>query len=360
MSQLYQMPNAAKLIRGTLAATALLFALPLSVEAVANEPITTKTRSDRPTSGGNYTRLLKKADGTYAAQFANRTFLPPHGNGPRIILISAIHIGSQAYYDELQKLMDAQDVLLFEGISEHPDDFKKRMNNPEKTNTGLYGRFAKALGLVPQVTGLNYDREHFINADLSPDKLKQILEDEIKKGGKDGKAAQEALAQFQELTQLLSGQNGGLKGALIKLLIGVIEMSPSMRDIVLLEIAGAGSGKDTKLISERLDALIIHDRNDAAMLVLKTQLSKSPAPLTIGIFYGADHLADMEKTLIESFGYRPNGEDIWLTAFVFDPAKSKLKEKNINQYIAKANLVEEKPEETDDAKKAKEKAPAQN
>ena len=96
------------------------------------------------------------------------------------------------------------------------------------------------------------------------------------------------------------------------------------------------------------------------MLVLKTQLSKSPAPLTIGIFYGADHLADMEKTLIESFGYRPNGEDIWLTAFVFDPAKSKLKEKNINQYIAKANLVEEKPEETDDAKKAKEKAPAQN
>ncbi len=342
-------------------AVAIFLGPVLGTESIADRSAapTAPSTTLHPTPGGNYTRLLKKTDGTYASQYASRAFLPQNGKGPRIILISAIHIGSQPYYEELQKLMDAQDLLLFEGISKHPDDFKKRAEDPQLKSTGLYGRLAKALGLVPQIIAINYNHDHFINADLSPDKLRQILEDEVKKGGKDGEDAKKAIAQFQELTQMLSGEMGGLKGALIKLLINIVELNPSMRDMVLLQIASADASGNTKGISPRLNSLIIHDRNDAAMQVLREQLAKVPAPKSIGIFYGAAHLADMEKTLVESFGYRSDGEDIWLTAFTFDPSQSKLKEKDIKNYTAKANLVEEEPEDADAGKKTEEKAPAQ-
>ena len=148
------------------------------------------------------------------------------------------------------------------------------------------------------------------------------------------------MKQFKELTEMLSGKSGGLKATLVKLLISIIQASPTMRDMVLLQLTEAGTGR-SKALSKRLDELIIHDRNDAAMGILQVELAKQPAPQTIGIFYGANHLADMEKTLVESLNYRPEGKDIWLTAFTFDPAKSKLTEKQVKQMTAKANVVEE-------------------
>ena len=178
------------------------FAVSLAVLLVAIAPLlpsqamtgqlpASKETHPRPTaSEGKYNRLLKKSDGTYAAQFANRVFSPADGVGPKIMLISAIHIGSKEYYGHLQNLLDTQDVLLFEGISENPDDFKKRLLSPGKKDAGLYGQLAVALGLVPQTLALDYNREHFINADLSPKKLRIILEHEVQKGGKEVQEAE--------------------------------------------------------------------------------------------------------------------------------------------------------------------------
>lgn len=50
-------------------------------------------------------------------QVAHREYAPPEGEaGPRISLVSAVHIADRAYYDELQKMLDAHDLVLFEGV----------------------------------------------------------------------------------------------------------------------------------------------------------------------------------------------------------------------------------------------------
>lgn len=49
-------------------------------------------------------------------EVVTRTLVPPGGVGPRVLLVGAVHIGEAAYYQELQKILDGADVVLFEGV----------------------------------------------------------------------------------------------------------------------------------------------------------------------------------------------------------------------------------------------------
>jgi hypothetical protein len=63
-------------------------------------------------------------------------------------------------------------------------------------------------------------------------------------------------------------------------------------------------------------SVLITERNKIALEVLKQQLSAGRKKLAI--FYGAGHLADMDKRLREDFGMRPI-EITWLTAWDLAP-----------------------------------------
>ena len=60
---------------------------------------------------------------------------------------------------------------------------------------------------------------------------------------------------------------------------------------------------------------IITERNRRCFEVLSKQLKEGKTH--IGIFYGAGHLADMEKRLVTDFGCK-RGEEEWLTAWKLD------------------------------------------
>ncbi len=49
-------------------------------------------------------------------QVAVRTFAPKGGEGPLVQMVGVVHIGDQAYYDELQKYLDGQSIVLYEGV----------------------------------------------------------------------------------------------------------------------------------------------------------------------------------------------------------------------------------------------------
>lgn len=49
-------------------------------------------------------------------QTAVREFSHPEPSRPRITIAGAVHIGEQAFYEELQQILDAQDVVLYEGV----------------------------------------------------------------------------------------------------------------------------------------------------------------------------------------------------------------------------------------------------
>ena len=59
---------------------------------------------------------------------------------------------------------------------------------------------------------------------------------------------------------------------------------------------------------------IIGQRNNKALAVLRKEMAKGRK--RIGIFYGAGHMPDMEKKLVDAFGLYPDKTSVkWLTAW---------------------------------------------
>ncbi|MEK6703451.1 MAG: hypothetical protein AABZ53_14415 [Planctomycetota bacterium] len=64
-----------------------------------------------------YTRVAEdEKTGVLTLELASRTFAKPDGTGPKVTLVSAVHIADLAFYTAMQKQLDATDVVLFEGV----------------------------------------------------------------------------------------------------------------------------------------------------------------------------------------------------------------------------------------------------
>jgi hypothetical protein len=64
-----------------------------------------------------YLRAAEEDSGnTRLLQVSVRTFAPSGKPGPLVHLVGVIHIADRAYYEELQKFLDAQHIVLYEGV----------------------------------------------------------------------------------------------------------------------------------------------------------------------------------------------------------------------------------------------------
>ncbi|HEX4647032.1 MAG TPA: hypothetical protein VH598_15625, partial [Verrucomicrobiae bacterium] len=140
-----------------------------------------------------YTRIARPDTNTVELQIAVRKFVPARHKGPAIWLVGTSHIGDPAYYRALQKLLDAQTLVVFEGIN--AEAHKRRVGeiekpvptageaaehgSPEKGQAAdepsLQATMAKSLGLVFQLDAIDYDRTNFLNSDLSIQQIQRLL-----------------------------------------------------------------------------------------------------------------------------------------------------------------------------------------
>jgi hypothetical protein len=77
------------------------------------------------------------------------------GSDARITLLGVVHVGDEGYYGEVQEVLDAADVVLFELIK--PADFEMDV----APTGGTYGPLAETIGLVEQMATIDYRRDHF-------------------------------------------------------------------------------------------------------------------------------------------------------------------------------------------------------
>ena len=66
-----------------------------------------------------YLRVTEEKDGAVVRlELAVREFAPPAAqeDKPHVFLAGAVHVGERSFYEGLQKFLDAQDVVLFEGV----------------------------------------------------------------------------------------------------------------------------------------------------------------------------------------------------------------------------------------------------
>ena len=125
--------------------------------------------------------------------------------------------------------------------------------------------------------------------------------------------------EFQQLLQIMDGSSflGTLLHAGLKL-IGSSPKLQALTKVMLIEVLGQLKGDLSQLKGvppeiQRLLEVIIRERNKVVFDDLKKELRAFSPPRSISVFYGAGHMADLEKLLRDELKYRPLDE-VWLTA----------------------------------------------
>ncbi|KAF0178109.1 MAG: Uncharacterized protein FD161_2046 [Limisphaerales bacterium] len=299
-----------------------------------------------------FMRVTNGATGAVELQVAVRKLVPTNGTGPVIWLTGASHIGETNYYALLQKHLDAQALVLFEGIHARGKSgatnaaasekaatnpapaAKKEAPAPEPAakaaeRTTLQKDLAESLGLVFQLEAINYTGKHFRNSDLSVQELKELMDKDDEPAAPDSPKEKRKNEAFEQLLKAMEGNS--LFGTLLKAgfkLVGGNPKLQAMTKLALIEALGGIRGDISRMKSlpedmQRLMEVLIQARNDAVLKDLRTELNRAQPPASISVFYGAGHMDDLERRVRREFGYRAES-DVWLPAFTVDYVKAGL------------------------------------
>jgi hypothetical protein len=267
-----------------------------------------------------YVRTSNNPSNTLELQIAARRFIPPRGKGPTIWLTGVSHIGTSNYFAQLQQHLDAQTLVLFEGVGEHSQDFKR--DEAEKAadvaaakgaGGGLQSSLATSLGLVFQLDTIDYDRPNFRHSDLSIREIRELLAEPRGSGGGD------AADDFDNLLSMMQGDS--FMNIVMQFGLGILASSPklqAMSKVTLIEVITEMGGDPSRLgaLSPELKQLLevlIAKRNQRVIDDLKSALKEVGPKGSISIFYGTGHMNEMETRLRKELHYQPAG-DIWFPA----------------------------------------------
>ncbi len=299
-----------------------------------------------------FMRVTNGATGAVELQVAVRKLVPTNGVGPVIWLTGASHIGETNYYAQLQKHLDAQALVLFEGVhagrkgtvtntvalektaGSSPPVAKKEAAAPEPAakpagSASLQKDLAESLGLVFQLEAINYTGENFRNSDLSVAELRELMDKDDEPAAPDSPKEKRKNEAFEQLLKAMDGNS--MFGTLLKAgfrLVGGNPKLQAMTKLALIEALGGIRGDISRMKSlpedmQRLMEVLIQTRNDAVLRDLRVELKRAAPPASISIFYGAGHMDDLERRVRREFGYRAES-DLWLPAFTVDYAKAGL------------------------------------
>ncbi|HEV7868426.1 MAG TPA: hypothetical protein VGO90_12145 [Chthoniobacteraceae bacterium] len=265
-----------------------------------------------------FLRAQAGKEGQHVLQTLSSEFRPAGGRGPSIWLVGVSHLGTEEYYTAIQKRLDAQTVVLFEGIGLH--DVKQGPGKPAE-QTGVQSTLATALGLVFQLNAIDYRRPNFINSDLQVPELEKEVEERSAATG------QPENETFNKLVEALNGT--GATGGALNQMIGLLGSSSQMREttkLMLIQVLGrAGEflamAQQTSPEMKNLFEVVLTQRNAVVLRDLRTQLRKLQAGQSIAVFYGAAHMDEIAKRLRQDLGYVP-AEQVWDSAFAADAGQS--------------------------------------
>lgn len=259
-----------------------------------------------PEGAGGYTQTLTRKDGTIEMRTAAQRLVAD--GKPIVWLVGAIHIGSRPYYDNLQRLLGYQDAVYYEGVraSASSPTMANRPVPAANAPTPTYKLLSDALGLDFQMLDIDYRKENWTNVDMTMEEL-----DKLNKEASGGKPS-----QFDQVKGMLDPNS-----PTSKMLGTVLKMAtPGMKEAIKITMIQAAGAEETPGLDPATERIILTARNKVVVDALAAGFAQPSPPRAIGVFYGAKHMADLQKTLVEKYGYRLD-EKRWFAAADADPKK---------------------------------------
>jgi hypothetical protein len=160
-----------------------------------------------------------------------------------------------------------------------------------------------ALGLEFQLEHIDYTQDNFKHADMTPEEFAESM-----------KTNDESISKYamRAIGQSMAMQSAGRGGDSFGMLMAMFSKNKELR----LRRSFAKQMKEMEaglIMFEGKDgSTIIDHRNAKCMEVLKEEIAAGKR--NIAIFYGAGHLADMQRRLISDFKMQRGGQ-YWLKAW---------------------------------------------
>lgn len=236
-----------------------------------------------------------------------------NGDGVVVDLISAVHVGEKAYYNKLNKQFLHYDALLYELVGDEdsviPVPLSERSGNDGgnlKYVMDMQKLMQNVLGLEHQLNEINYTADNFVHADLYKSDLDRLMKE---------RGDTQVTMMLETLLNALRQQNNAAGEVeefnLDQLLQLFLNNDPSIA-LRRLMAASFDNANISEAMGQAQYKLIVKDRNDACVKVLKSQLANENNK-TIGIFYGAAHMDELQNQLKDLGFHRTTS--VWLKAW---------------------------------------------
>jgi len=217
-------------------------------------------------------------------------------DGIAVTLIGAIHLADKAYYEDLGTRFQQFDRLLFEMIGgEKMVAPKKEVAPAEPSLARLYTLVGTFLKLADQKSEIDYAAKNFVHADLTVTEFAKLQEE---RGESILSFALDASEHSDETHQPSTEA----------LMQALLSGNPDKAKLLLID---ALAGGDEAMAGLTGQSVIITDRNAKCLKVLAAEIAAGHESL--GIFYGAAHFPDMEKSLLK-LGYQKTRQE-WVSAW---------------------------------------------
>ncbi|MCA9040624.1 MAG: hypothetical protein KDA65_09785 [Planctomycetaceae bacterium] len=233
----------------------------------------------------------------------------------RVDLIGVIHIGDKEYYEILNQQFMYYDALLYELVAP-PEALKQGFKANERDGGNIVSSMQMmmkdALQLEFQLEHIDYTQKNFVHADMSPDQLFQTMKEK----------GETPINLFLRLMQANATMQSKSNSDIVGMAMMATAFDPpdirarKLKDLFAREFISNESFLNS--FGGDKGFSLIHDRNDVALEVMQKQIDKGATK--IGIFYGAGHMEDMHKKLLEKYGMTPV-KTVWLDAWKIEPVK---------------------------------------
>jgi hypothetical protein len=287
---------------------ALLLTAPLSLlqaeekPAAAEKPVAEEASAEKP----RFLRLTRDAKQTpQALETAIVTYVPvdPAKGDVTVELVGAVHIGDKTYYEALNKEFEKYDALLYELVApENTRVPKERKGVPGSAVGGLQVGMKEMLELDFQLDRVDYSKANFVHADMSPDEFAKTMSQR-------GESFAKMFFQMMGYGFSQQGKGGNTE---VELLMALFAKDRAHKMKIAMAEQFDNMEGQMEVLEGKDGSTILTERNRKAFEVLDRELKAGKKKL--GVFYGAAHLPDMEKRLLNDFRMKRSGER-WVTAW---------------------------------------------
>ncbi len=262
-------------------------------------------------AGSEFLRYVEEEDG--GARLQTSIVRYKDADGRLVDLIGVVHIGEQAYYEDLNALFATYDALLYELVA--PESYRPTKDR----SVGGLGLFQKGFGdllrLTFQLDHVDYQAENFVHADVTPRRLSELMDE---RGENLFSLVISAMLTSMKAQASIDPEEAQAQGVEMLLALLSTDDGRSLKKVLArqfgdLERIAAGLG------DSKMGELLLTERNKACIEVVEEQLDDGDRRL--GVFYGAAHMPDLERRL-HGMGFE-RASDAWMDAWVVPPRPKK-------------------------------------